>query len=630
MTKALDFYDLIRVYSQRNNSPYISIDVLAQFLQRNAIRADAPPQLRKWQENTHEKIYAELSRLSDEGKCIVQGDASNQKIFLPVFFVEKIESFYFMLDETSDKPFLSEKNLSVKIPPKYIREISVETGMMDYLSRPQNTQLPVLKFVFSDNFGDALLLSSHVPYRALEAALSRLKRSMQKNMTLDFYRQKLTMRFPGQEIHVKEFIKNIAMHHSKCIEEIETANDFTFSSWLFLCPLIKTQIKDTADRSNEVYPEDIALYQATTLILGFNNYYKLLAINKRDKNMAFVAVSEKMMEAPYIFTFDDILKFTAAGGIVILQRYTEKDLREWMNQKMIPSNDKLPDILKFMNTDKKEYFVRKDRLLTLCSYILKDLQPKIKNDITDHWTKILKSYYKDKSMENDKDFEELLQKLVRLYSPIISIILRDKRTALLQYETMAESFDPSKVDKFFEGNTVIPFKKLFGFRRDNLLLYSKLSLPFWYSIPVIVSIGRFFKHKIRNKPVYYKEIEKSKENDSTENDSRPSLRSSAEKLAKEIVPDNTTIDEYMDSLIDRWNKLLNKSAHEKLTHDINTMIKDYVRNAIKTFGYQALSSSMLDELAERMINANPALSQISNKNALRIYIKVYITKTLLS
>jgi hypothetical protein len=341
--------------------------------------------------------------------------------------------------------------------------------------------------------------------------------------------------------------------------------------------------------------------------------------------MAFAAVDEKMMEAPYIFTFDEILKFTAAGGMVILQRYTEEDLREWMKQKMIPVNDKFSDILKFTGTDKKEYFVRSDRLLTLCSYILKDLQPKIKNDVTDHWTKILKSYYKDKSMENDEAFEGFLQRLVRLYSPIILIILRDKRTALLQYEAIAESINPSKIDKFFDGNEMIPFRKLFGLRRDSLLLYSKLSLPFWYSIPVIVSLGRFFKHKIKNESVYYKETGKA-----AENDLRPSLRSSAEKLAKEIVPDNTTIDEYMTSLIDRWNQLLNKPAQEKFTRDVNTTIKDYMRNAIKTFGSQALNSSMLDELAERMISANPALSQISNKNALRIYIKVYMTKVLLN
>jgi hypothetical protein len=626
MTGNFDFYDLIRTYSMKNNSPYISVDVLAQFLQRNAIRADAPPQLRKWQENTREKIYMELSRLSDEGKCIVQGETANQRIFLPGFFVEKIEKFYFMIDETNDRPFLSEKNLNTKIPPEYIREISVETGMMDYLSRPQDTQLPVLKFVFPDNFGEALLLAGHVPYRALEAALSRLKRSMQKNRTLDFYKQKLFMRFPGQEIHVKEFIKNIAMYHSKSIEEIETANDFTFSSWLFLCPLIKTQIKDMIERSNEIYPETIALYQAVTLLLGFNNHFKLLAINKRDKNMAFAAIEEKMTAAPYMFTFDDIFKFTAAGGMVILQRYTEKDLQEWMKQKMIPVNDKLPDILKFTDTNKKEYFVRRDRLLTLCSYILKDLQPKIKNDVTDHWTKLLKSYYKDKSMENDEAFEGLLQRLVRLYSPIVLIILRDKRTVLLQYETITESVDSSKVDKFFEGNDMIPFRKLFGFRRDSLLLYSKLSLPFWYSIPVIVSLGRFFKHKIKNESVYYKEAGKA----AAENDLRPSLKSSAEKLAKEIVPDNTTIDEYMTSLIDRWNQLLNKPAQEKLTRDVNATVKDYMRNAVRTFGSQALSSSMLDELAERIISANPALSRISNKNALRIYIKVYITRTLLN
>jgi hypothetical protein len=588
------------------------------------MRNDAPPQLQRWMENTREKIYAELSRLSDEGKCIIQGDASNQKIFLPIFFVEKIGNFYFMIDETNDKPFLSEKDLNTKIPPEYVREISVETGIIDYLSKPQKTPLPVLKFIFPYDFGDAIVLSSHIPRRILEAALSKLKRSMQKNMTMDFYKQKLSMRFPGQEMHVREFIKNIAMHHSKCIDEIETANDFTFSSWLFLCPLIKTNVKDMVNRNNEVYPETVALYQSVTLILAFNNYYKFLAINKRDKEMAFAAIEEKMTEEPYMFTFNDISRFTTTGSVLILQRYTEDDLREWIKQKIIMVDNNLPDIIRFTNKNNEEYFVRKDRLLTLCSYMLNNLRSKIKIDITNRWTKILASYYKEKSMENDADFEEFLQKLVRLYSPILLTILNDKRTAFQQYESISGSIDPSKVERFFDNNGLIPFRKLFGFRRENLLLYSKLSLPFWYSISFIVSIVAFFKHKIKKESIYYKEI-----GNSSESGLRPSLKSTAEKLLKEIVPDNFTIDEYMESLIDRWNQILNKPAQEKLTRDVNLMIKDYMRNAVKTFGYQALNSSMLDELAERMIRSNTALSKINNKNALRVYIKTYITKNLL-
>jgi hypothetical protein len=598
--------------------------MLVQFLQRNATRNDAPPQLRKWLENTREKIYAELSQLSDEKKCIVQGNELDKRIFLPVFFVERIEKYYFTIEETSDKPFLSEINLNTKIPPEYVREISAETGIIDYLSEPQKTQLPVLKFIFPDNFGHALVLSSHVPHRILETALSKLKRSMQKNMTVDFYKQKLLSHFPGQETHIKEFIKNISMYHSKCIEEIETANDITFSSWLFLCPLIKTQIKDMVIRNRVVYPENIALYQSVTLLLGFNNYYKIRAINKREKDMAFAAIEEKMTEVPYLFTFDDILKFTTTGGIFILHRYTEEDLRNWIKQKTMPDNNKLPAILKFKGTNNEEYFVRKDRVLAFCSYILKDLQPTIKKDIASRWTKILKHYYKEKSMENDADFEKLLQKLVRLYAPVVFTILRDKRTVLLQNELIAESFDSSKIERFFDEKGIMPFIKLFGLQRENLMLYSKLSLPFWYSIPVIVSIVSFFKYKIRRASIYYKE-----NGASADADLKPSLKSSAEKLAKEIVPDNFTIDEYLNNLINRWNQILAKPAREKLTSDVNTTIKDYLRNAIKTFGYHALNASMLDELADRIIRANTALSRINSKNALHIYIKTYITKSLL-
>ncbi|MDR0663472.1 MAG: hypothetical protein LBF80_05265 [Spirochaetaceae bacterium] len=625
MTQNFDFLDIIRGYSLKNNSPYIPVNQLVSLLQKNALRGNAPPQARHWMENTQEKVYAELARLSDEQKCIIQGSPQNQRIFFPNFFVEKLETLYFNIDKTADRAFPCENDLSAVIPAEYTRKIFVDNGMIDYLAEPQASVLPILKFVFPEKFGCLLALSIHFPRRILEIALSKVKMSMQHTGSIDFYRQKLITHFSGQEISARNFFENFMMHQQVCLDDIEKSNDFTFSAWLFLCPLIKMQVADSIERNGEISPEDIGLYQSISVIYIFNNYYKVIAVNRYNKEKAFSLIHEKIGLPPYLFTFSEIYNFTGIGGFQILGRCTENDLMEWLKQKMTVHENDLPAILKFSGMDGKDNFVRKDRIFALCSYLLKDLQSKIKDETTNRWVKLLRGYFKEKAMENDSYFEDLVTRETRLYSPFLLNLLHDKQVALLQAETQRASYDTSKVEKFFVNGNMIPLRKLMNLKREDILRTSKLMLPFWYSIPGVAVLGRIIKHGFNKENAYFKESEKQAASLYTTN-----IKKSAEKLSKELVPNDTDIDEYMNSILDRWNQILNYSGREKLTRDVNATVKDYMRNAIKNFGQRALSATMLDELAERVIMSNQALSKIKNRNSLRLYIKLFTTKILLN
>jgi hypothetical protein len=624
MTQKWDFYELVRLYCLRNNSAYIYIDTLIKFLKKNGLRPDAPPELKFWVDGTRGKIFAEIAKLSSDEKCILQSDAAGERIFLPIFFIDKIEELYITLDISTDKPFPSEENLSAKIPKEYVREISVETGVIDYLNTPQNTRFPVLKLIFPEVFGELIVLPSQIPKRILEVSLLKMKKAMQKNRMADFYKQKLMAHFAGQEFRVTTFFNNIMQNHHACINDIEEANDFTFSAWVFLCPLIKTQVKFVIKRNNQIYPENIALYQAATLLLVFVNHYKIIAINKHNKEMAFAAVEEKMTVSPYMYTFNDILNFTAIGGIRILQRYTEEDLKEWLKQKTMMQDNKQPAIFKFTGPDGIDFFMRKDRVFPFCSAAIKDVQPKVKSEIVDHWTKLLREYRKEAAMEKEQYFDEAIKKAVLLYTPQLITILYDKRTFYLWRELAGECKDTSAADKLFDGESPAPLKKVLRLRRDDILLYCKLSLPFWYSIPFIVSLASFFKYRLK------KENKQAKSGQQKENVAESALKASAQKLAKEMTPAELTLETYMENTIDRWNQLLNKWDRERLTQDVNKMIKDYIPYALKFFGRRNLNSALLSEIAERIMNSNPNLSKIKNKNHLCLYIKLFLIKTLMN
>jgi hypothetical protein len=441
-------------------------------------------------------------------------------------------------------------------------------------------------------------------------------------MLSDFYQQKLMAHFPGQEFRVKTFFNNIMQNHPACIKDIEESNDFTFSAWLFLCSLMKTYVNTLIERNGQVFPENIALYQAAAILLIFVNHYKIIAINKHNKDLAFAAVDEKLIESPYMYGLNDISNFTGMGGIRILQHYTEEDLNEWIRQKTTVQADKMPDLFKFTGTDKIEFFVRKDRVFTLCSALLKSAQSKVKSEITNQWTKTLREYRKEKAMEKEEYFDELVRKIVSLCAPDLITILRDKKTFLLWRELSGENKDTLKIEIYFEDGLLLPLKKIFRLKREDLLLYCRLSLPFWYSIPFIVSLARLLKYGF-NKEKYQSEAENKKSSEKALN-----LKTSAKKLAEEITPKNLTLEEYMAKTIDRWNQLLNKPAQEKLTRDVNKIIKDHIPHALKFFGSGMLNSKMLNGVAQHVLNSSPDLSKINNKNDLCMYIKLFIIKTL--
>jgi hypothetical protein len=127
---------------------------------------------------------------------------------------------------------------------------------------------------------------------------------------------------------------------------------------------------------------------------------------------------------------------------------------------------------------------------------------------------------------------------------------------------------------------------------------------------------------------------KKKEQSKSEKKSMPetpsNIKKSAKKLAEEVTPKDMKLEEYMAKTLDRWNHLLNKQAQEKLTRDVNKIIKDYIPHALKFFGSGILNSNLLNDVSQRVLNSSPDLSKISNRADLCLYIKLFIIKTLAS
>jgi hypothetical protein len=622
MASSLDLWTIMRSYSLKNNMPTIDLGIFAKFLSRNAARPDFES-LSDWTENTEEKIQEAVKELVLEGKCKVLNEAGVQKILLPHFFVDKIDAIHQISDGIGDKPFPDEKSLRLAIPHEYVRTIPVEPSLVNYLNNPQVGELPILKLSFPKGFGDGFTLASLLPRRVLELSILKIKESFRKDKRVDFYSQKCLTHFPGQEARVKEFMGLLMTRTVECADHIEEASEFSFGFWLFICPLIKTQIQDNIDRTSETDPSDIALFQAATIILILSNYYKIIAINIHNKELVLAEIDSKLTEPPYYFTMSDIRQFKNKNGIVLLQKISEDDFKNFISKKM--SSDKpnvLPDILTYSGPDKTQWFVRKDRVWPLIEMLIKEGTPVIRDEIVIRWTGILKNYRRERAMDKDQNFEELVKTLSRELCPVLISILHERKTAILQNELCSNELHVTQPVLYFDVDIPIPMRKLFRYNRSEILQRTRYELPFWYSLSFVVFFMNIAKHGATKK--YVDDDKKKKKKGIKEVD----VKTEAENYIGKLVPKGSNVDDYMLCVLDRWNLIVSKPAHDKLTNDVEAIVKAHLRH-LEKMGRIILSDSMLTENANRIINMNSALAKIKNREALVLYIKLSITKLLM-
>jgi hypothetical protein len=626
MAQKVDLYTLLKTYSFKSYSAVIKTEIFIKFLEKNSQRENAIAlNIDDWKTDTRGKVLRGLNELVVQNRITITGTGQEQTITLNEFYTEVISKYYQSAENTSGQPFPNETTLRISIPAEQIKTVSIETELINFLSEERGQPNQIIKLMFADNFGSALTLESQYPQKILEYSVAKIQHHFRNRSEMEYYQQKMTIHFRGKEVLVHNFINLLITQPGESIKNIEESSEFMYSLWLFLCPLIKKHIEEQIMRTNDRSNALVAPVQAAMLLLTINNFYQIKAINRRNTDMALGIMFERMLSPPYVFSISDILQFKNDLGALLTSHYTQGELENFLKEKIaLGPENKFPEILRFRGQDRIELFVRKDRLWILCSKLLGDVQPQIKNEISQRWMKMLRDFRHEAAMDKDSEFEELLIRICDLFSPHLLLILNDKKLCVLQSELLLENGSLPGDVRFFEAERLIPLRTLLGLRRNDIIHDCKLQLPFWYSIGFIVNFVRFFKGGHKKKEL------KSSVSIKDESKGSSQLRVSAEKLARILIPESSDIDTYLNLVRDRWNQLLDKTAQKNLTEDINALIRAHLNQVLKLQKPHSFDNQMLEENAEQIIMMNAALERITNKNALRLYIKIYITKLLLA
>jgi hypothetical protein len=338
-----------------------------------------------------------------------------------------------------------------------------------------------------------------------------------------------------------------------------------------------------------------------------------------------------MDKPPCFFTKDEIVKFNTDKGVPLLGMYSMQELDEYIKRAITESKNKvLPEWFVIDGKNGIQWYLKKEKYLSVCVKMLVTNQPLIKKAITKRWAKMLKDFQKEPSMENDSDFEKLLGSYTDQFSPQLAAMLGDQKL-LWAYEEMEQTQAVIQSSyRIFRSGKLLPMSSLYSIHRRDMLSDAKFLLPFWYSIPIISAIAAFFaklkKKKVKKQPSESIEIEETLEGKTK---TIKELHSIADMIQSELIPQGQPPKSYLDELESRWNTLIGKTSRHNLTADVQSLVRDNVRRMIRIHKSKKISRESIREAAAIIVSGTPSLHKLSNQDSLYRYIELYMAKLLL-
>jgi hypothetical protein len=633
MAKAADLYAIMRAYSNKNNTPYINIDAFITFLSKYVVRLAAEqPEWADWAGDTSLKFWNAMGEYTEDGRCVLLTDTSQGRVYLPYYIVDKLKEAYRDLDESADIPFPNEDYFAVTLPPDQVQMISLETDLVPYFDKPASAFLPVLKLVFSESTMDALVLAPMIPRRLLEAAIFKIRYYIKQHNNREYFMHKLLPMFQGKDGSLREALEMLNSRPLDCLSAIEGGGEMTYLFWASFCSFLKSDIRKKTERLSG----DVAVLEGAYIVETCLNLYKTRLQRERERETALRTLDQLMDKPPYYFTQDHIIKFTDNKGMPLLSQYSEADLNNHIKKKVNESAEgAIPEWLVVQSRNGEQYYLKKDKYLPLVTRLIYEAQGVIKPEITSRWTALLSDFKSEPAMETDAEFERLLVSLNTSMNPLLASFLEDKKLPWVYDELERTQKVIPPASRIFERGKLIPYSLLFVIKRRDILFDVKMSLPFWYSIPIISSIIAFFvkmgkkKKKERDAPRKIDDHIAAVEGESpAARGQQREFINSVREIETQMVPIDRDIDNYLKELRNHWGRLLDQKAQPNLVEDVNALVRDNLRQALRVWKKQRLNQVVLQDLAQGIINGTPTLRNIHNRDALFLYMQIYMVKVL--
>jgi hypothetical protein len=618
---------ILRFYANKQGSAFVNFKDFCAYIKKYAEHhVEEQTELEKYLNGTETAVQADLQKLAEKHLVyILDRIPDKQTIIVIMYFTVLYAQRYKEISINPSVPFPSIADLPKQVPLDAIEKENA-SDILPRLFTKQDLKSPLLYCIQLPNDVPSILFPECVPISVLTgAALAKLRAMLKKEEYHDYFLKKLRNANSGKEISTQTFFEQFVSRPDSAMQSMESSGD-SFYFWSQLCYFIRQDFEKVKD----VSVEDINLLQSVSISELHMMMLKNRIHSNQQKQDALRDLEQALNKPPYFFSIQTILKLTDLKGIPLHGRYSDDDLKNFLETLTSEcKNNELPRLLVFKVDSGTRYFVYKTKVFPLIIRLCNEAHDIVEKNLIDKWFKALQDYEKLPEMYDKHKFEESIRREIEVTSPVLYALLTSNFLPVLNVEmqntTEEENF------KLFFGGHLLPYSKLLMISSSTILSSAKIMLPFWYMIPIISQIIGFFMKKPKSaentaKPDYteFHEMQGFKK-DKKEMTKSEALAETARSLENNFVPEGSTIDRELDSYCNQWNKLIAKESHAQLIDDVNSLIHDYMRKVIHTISPHTFTIERIESLAEALVKT-PNMQKITEQDSLYMYVQLYILR----
>jgi hypothetical protein len=646
MARDIDVYQLLRSFAHRNSLSEVEYKPFSQAVQRQARLSDqSEPVFRDLALNPDLVLVPRLFLLAKDRKVSLEMAGNEvRSIILPEHYAEVFHQEYRRMDENPDVPFPDEDSLKLLVPGEWIQSVALDTDLGVISEAQGERTVPLFRIVFPDNVRPIVVPSAFVPDKLLEFAVLKIRQYLRKGGNKEYIQSKLLYAFTGKEGQFKDAFGAVLTKPTEAIAALKgPGSDFTFPFWAYLVSAIKKDLEKKTDQT----AEDWATHQAALLCEFYANHFKGKAQRLVDLELALKSVDAGIRKPPYHFSLEEILSFKDAKGMPLPSVFGSEEIETRLREKSTKAEPGLlPELLVVAfggGGGIRRAYVAKDRALLLAMRQITEARAELRSRILEAWRTLIEDYRSCEAMEDDDAFRKELLAQIDARFPLLYALIRDRLLPLVFEETKAKGEAPAELERLFYKGELAPIDEVLDLSRKALLVDARMLLPFWYSIPILSGIARFFKrlaHRSEDRKARRRKGRLVAENAAaaiptpgpaphggSAADRRAEFAQAAAKVAKTLIPSGYSVEEYLVELEGRWNTQINLQSKRNLTEDVDSLVRDYLRGVLRTMRGSTFTIERVKNLAATLADS-PSLLQIKNHQALELYIQLYMAKLL--
>lgn len=490
-----DLYSMLCEYARKTNNAYINKEQFIESLTVSAkFKARKSPGWKRWAESPRETFQSEMDGLIDKKLVFIEIQNKFDYIYVPAFYVERVRELWLKCEEKGELAFPDITLVKDEIPIEKFSTIDFQTEFHELLKNPPEDDLPVLRLILPDGAGSVIIISSFLCERFLETAVNKLRFFLIEKNFKQVFLSKMTSHLPNLAKLIESSFNTLILNPNECISKIKEAEASMFLIWTTLCAQIEESFADKSDGQDK----EMALLQCACVVKYFSTYYRNIAI-ENDENIQLNLIFEDYLnKEPYFYTMKNITGFIDNAGNTLVDRFSREAIVNLIKRKTAVSSDSnhLPDLIAFLDSDNEKWYVNKCNLYEGFEHCRKTNRPKIYKELNTRWHLTLKNYKTDPAMKDDTLFEKFVTALTMDESPLLAAVHSDGKFVITKEELPANGESALLAGKYFNNGSLKPLTKLLNIERAATLKSIRSSLPFWYSIPPIVAICRFFKNRL--------------------------------------------------------------------------------------------------------------------------------------